>query len=213
MTRIPRDAVVLIPGLWLLGASLVWQARRLHWAGFDVHRVSYPTVRHTLEENATHLEHVVRRMDAETIHFVGHSLGGIVIRALFHFFPEQRPGRIVTIASPHGGSHVGELFSRSKLGRVLLGASVPEVLSHRPAQWPLPAREIGVIRGDLPVGLGRFFPGLETPNDGLLTAQEAWLDGAADEVTLRVAHTGMLFAPSVAEATIRFLRQGRFTDG
>jgi len=213
MTGTPREAVVLIPGLWLLGSSLFWQARRLQAAGFAVHRISYPTVRHTLKENAIHLEQVVRKIDAKTIHFVGHSLGGIVIRALFHFFPDQRPGRIVTIASPHGGTHVGELFSQSKLGRLLLGASVPEVLAHRPAQWALPSREIGVIRGDLPVGLGRFFPGLTTPNDGLLTAEETWLEGATDEITLHVAHTGMLFAAAVAEATIHFLKHGRFGAG
>ncbi len=212
MAAAQREAVILIPGLWLLGSSLLLQAYRLRRAGFDVHPVSYPTVRQSLQDNAARVEQVTRAVRAETVHFVGHSLGGIVIRALFHFFPEQRPGRIVTIASPHGGTHVGKLISRSRLGRAILGASVREVLAHVPAAWPLPPREIGVIRGDMAMGMGRIFPGLTAPNDGLLTAPETWLDGATDELTLPVAHTGMLFASSVAQATIRFLRCGRFAD-
>ena len=207
-----RECVVLIPGLWLLGASLGIQARRLRSAGFDVHLVSYATVRQSLKDNALHISRITRELEADTIHYVGHSLGGIVIRALFHFYPDPRPGRVVTIASPHMGSEVAKRFSRYALGRVIVGESIRELLDGIPQQWPLPSREIGLIRGNLPIGLGRFFPGLPSPNDGLLTEQETWLEGVTDNVTLPIAHTGMLFAPAVADAVSRFLRTGQFAN-
>ncbi len=186
-------------------------ARRLRHCGFDVHMVSYPTVNHTLEQSAGYIQRYVDTLNAEVIHFVGHSLGGIVARALFYYYPRQRPGRLVTIASPHGGSHVGRMVSRCPVGYGVLGKSMQQVLDAVPQQWPLPAkRDVGVIRGSLPIGLGRIFRGLSKPNDGVLTLTEASLAGATDEITLAVAHTGMLFAPAVARQVCRFLATGRF---
>jgi pimeloyl-ACP methyl ester carboxylesterase len=204
------EAVVLMHGLWLTGASLLFLARRLRRCGFAVHPFSYDSVRKDLRANAEALARFAQGIDAPTLHFVGHSLGGIVIRALFHYFPEQRPGRIVTLASPHGGSHVGERIARTRLGRRLLGASVRQLLARAPASWPLPARDIGAICGTAPIGAGRLFSDRRGTNDGLLTLEETILPGATDTIALPTAHSAMPFSRAVGEQVCRFLQTGRF---
>jgi pimeloyl-ACP methyl ester carboxylesterase len=196
--------------LWLSGAFLFFLARHLRRCGFRVHTFSYASVRKDLRANAADLQAFVARLDAPIVHFVGHSLGGIVIRALFHYYPQQRPGRIVTLATPHGGSHVGERVARSPVGRRMLGASVRQLLARVPQGWALPGRDIGVISGTVPIGAGRLFSNRRETNDGLLTLDEAALPGATDAVELRVAHTAMPFARQTGEQVCWFLRTGRF---
>lgn len=197
-------------GLWLSGVFLFFLARHLRRCGFRVHTFSYASVRKDLRANAVDLQAFVARLDAPTVHFVGHSLGGIVIRALFHYFPQQRPGRIVTLAAPHGGSHVGERIARSGLGRRMLGASVRQLLARVPQGWTLPERDLGVISGTVPIGAGRLFSNRGGIGDGLLTLDEATLPGATDAIELRVAHTAMPFARQTGEQVCQFLRTGRF---
>ena len=204
------ETVVLVHGLWLTGASLYFLARHLRGCAFRVHTFTYASVRKDLRANAADLQAFVARLDSPVVHLVGHSLGGIVIRALFHYFPQQRPGRIVTLATPHGGSHVGERIARSRLGRRVLGAGVCQLLARQPQGWALPPRDIGVISGTVPIGLGRLFSNRREPGDGLLTLEEAALPGATDSIALPLAHSAMPFARQTGEQVCQFLRTGRF---
>lgn len=208
----PQDdipAVVLVHGLWLAGWCMALIARRLRRVGFRTYLFSYSSVRRTLHENAVALSHFAETIDARTLHFVGHSLGGVVIQAMLNRAPPSRPGRIVTLGSPHRGTYVARALSRVAFGRLILGASIADVLRGEPTP-DLSARELGLVRGDMPIGLGQLFPGLGHPNDGVVAEQEANLPGAADQITLHVSHTGMLVSARVADCIGRFLRSGRF---
>jgi pimeloyl-ACP methyl ester carboxylesterase len=204
------ETVVLVPGLWLPAASLTYLARGLARCGFETRCFSYPSVRGGLRANAERLNAFLARVDAPVVHLVGHSLGGVVIRALFQYFPAQRPGRIVMLASPLQGSRAAARVLRTRRGARLVGESVAELQGGSPARWPLPAREIGVVRGTLPVGLGRLVCRLRGPNDGLLELTETALPGATDSVDLPVAHTAMLVSRRAVTQVCHFLRHGRF---
>jgi len=205
------DAVVLIHGLWLGRAALWPLARRLRRAGFSVHPFSYPSVHLDLHANAARLASFVRGIDAGTVHLVGHSLGGIIIRALLNDYPDLGRGRVVTLGTPHGGSIVGRTLTRSALWRALMGRAVAALNAGEPASWPVPACEIGTVSGTHSFGGSRLvYRGLPRPNDGLLTVAESQWPGARDSVALPVSHTGMLLSRQVANAVTAFLRDGRF---
>lgn len=208
MTAGPRETVVLLHGLWLAGWCMGLLARPFRRAGFAVRLYSYPSVSANLEQNAERLSDYVRRLDSDVVHFVGHSLGGIVIRALFHYAMPERPGRAVTVVSPHNGSYVAATLARSRIGRAALGRSVTDLVAG--VAWPLPNREIGVIGGRGGVGLGRLAPGLPSPNDGVLTLAEMQLAGARDSIVLAHSHTAMLLAPAVGYQACHFVRHGGF---
>ena len=210
MSGARKETVVVTHGLWLGRWNLVMLGAALCRSGYTVRYFGYASVRRTLKENAGRLQRFVQDIDAPAVHFVGHSLGGIVIRALFHYFPDQRPGRIVTIATPHQGAHVATFLSRLAPGRWIIGKSIMELVAGEPQRWPLPRREIGIITGHFPLGMGRLFPGMTHPNDGLLNEDETRLSGASDRVCVHMNHTAMQFSPEVAKQVIAFINAGHF---
>ena len=205
-----RENVVLVNGLWLGDPALWWLARRLRRAGFQTFRFSYPSVRQDLRANAAQLHEFLARVPGETVHLVGYSLGGLVIRALFQFHPGQRPGRVVLLGSPQQGSRAAAALSASVIGRGLIGHSLADLNSGTPQAWGWPAREIGAIAGSLSLGLGRIVSRLPGPNDGTVQVEEAVPAVAHDQLVLHVSHAGLLIMPVVARQVAAFLRSGRF---
>jgi len=94
-----NETVVLVHGLWMNGVDMTLLRKRLQKAGFLTHQFSYPSVARSPRENARALNTFLTDIDAEVVHFVCHSLGGIIVRRLLHEYPEQRPGRFVTLVS------------------------------------------------------------------------------------------------------------------
>lgn len=205
-----RESVVLVNGLWLPDAALALLARRLRRAGFHAVPFSYPSVRDDLRANAGRLQDFLARVPGERVHLLGYSLGGLVIRALFHFHPGQRPGRIVLLGSPQQGSRAAHGLARTRLGRRLLGRSLADLNAGRPQAWQWPRHDTGVIAGRAPFGLGRLVADLPAPHDGTVAADETVLPAARDRLILPVNHSGLLLAPGVARQTAVFLRSGAF---
>lgn len=179
--------------------------------GFEVDCFGYSTVRRSPARGIADLARWARGLNAESLHFVGHSLGGLLIlRMLSEFGAELPPGRVVVLGSPLCGSAVARRISTMPGLRRSLGRSL-ELLD--PGLQRLPAdREIGAIAGTATLGLGRLFAHLDSPHDGTVSVAETRIDGLADHLELPVSHTGMVLSKSVAEAAVRFLRDGRFAQ-
>ena len=203
-----QEVVVLVHGLYLHGLAMWPLASRLQRAGFEPVIFSYPSVRLPPAENARALAQRVAALTSTRVHFLAHSLGGIVIRHLFHQFPDQPPGRVVTLGAPHQGSVTASHLQRRGLG-FTLGLSTEQGLLGELPPWPAD-RELGSIAGTLNVGLGRLLSAVSGPADGTVLVAETRLPGMRDHICLPVSHTGMLFAPAVAVQACAFLATGRF---
>ena len=203
------EAVVLIHGLWmpaLVMAVLAWRLRRAGWATF---RFSYSS-RHTkLRENAVALAAFVQGIDVPRVHFVAHSLGGLLLMQLFQDHPGQRPGRVILLGTPYRGSYVARRLSRLAWGRWLCGLSLDKALLGDGPRWT-GARELGVIAGTLPMGAGWIVPGLTKPNDGTVAVAETEVEARTDAITLPVTHSGLVLSAAVACQVVHFLNTGRF---
>ena len=205
----PNEAVVLVHGLWVNGFDMSLLRQRLRKAGYATHQFSYNSVTCQPEENAEKLNSFVQDIDASTIHFVGHSLGGIVIRHLFHQYPEQKPGRVVTLGTPHQQSKAARQLSSFMPGKWLLGKSTEHGLLGELPKWQAP-RQLGSVAGTLHFGMGIIIPGVPRPNDGTVAVDETRLEGMVDHLTLSVSHFGLLLSTKAGNAVILFLREGKF---
>ena len=203
------EAVILVPGLFLSGWSMGALRARLAACGFEPRVFTYHTVRAGLRESAVELARFLYSIPHPVVHFVGHSLGGLLIRHLFALYPPQRPGRVVTLGTPHQGSYVARKIGRVPVLGVLLALPSQDGLSGNAPAWPA-ERELGVIAGALPFGLGRLLTGLPTPNDGTVGLEETRLAGMTAHIAVPVTHTGLLVSSEVARLTCRYLRSGRF---
>lgn len=207
--------IVYVHGLWVTGREGFWLRRRLERdLGATALVFAYPAAAGDAASNARALAEYLRAVRADTLHLVGHSLGGLVIVQMFEEYvggPERLPpGRIVLLAPPLRGSRAARNLARLPFGRAIMGpGAAEELLMPRAHRWN-GARELGVIAGDLGFGLGRLVGTLGGPSDGTVRVEETEIDGAADRVVLRASHSGMLFSAAVARAAGTFLSTGRF---
>jgi pimeloyl-ACP methyl ester carboxylesterase len=207
---VERTLTILVHGLWMPSAFMELQRRHLDQMGFDAVVYTYPTMRLSLTENADRLAGYAAATGAPAIHWVGHSMGGLLILHMLARTPGMVPGRVVMQGTPYHGSYAARTLAQFDFGAHLLGRSMQEWDEiDKPAAYP--GREIGVIAGSLGLGLGRLIAwGLPEPNDGVVSVEETELPEARDHIVLPVSHSGMLLAKSVVHQTGAFLREGRF---
>src|SRR5712691_12123630 len=112
-----KEAVIVVHGLWVNSMLMRLLGYRIRRCGFNVAYFSYDSVRTTLEQNAASLSGFAAALSANTVHWVGHSLGGIVILKMLEQCPEPRTGRIVLMGVPCNGSHAAQVLARTVAGR------------------------------------------------------------------------------------------------
>lgn len=204
------ETVIVVHGLWMPGFETSLLRRRLRAAGFDPVLFRFPTVSATLSENAARLGRFAEEMDRNPIHYVGHSLGGVLAAEMVETHRPATPGRIVCLGSPLNGSQAGRILSRLPFCERLVGRSIGE-LNDRGGLPPWAGeRDLGVIAGSRGFGAGMFLGPLPRPNDGTVTVEETELEGATDHIVVPVTHTTLVLSAEVARRTIAFLRSGRF---
>ena len=202
-----RD-VVLAPGLWMPGAAMTLLASRLARAGYFPHVFTYRG-RSPLEGNVARFARFVREsLDGRAAHFVGHSLGGVLILETLNARPELPVASAILLGAPVRGCFAGRRFGTARLGRWMMGAC-GELWQEREAVWKRDA-PLGVLAGTVPLGLGRAFGRLPGPNDGVVRVDETVVDGMAARVLVPLGHSLLIVSGSVGRQVERFMQEGRF---
>ncbi len=206
-----REAVVFVHGIWMTGAEMLILRRRLAQCGFECFNFRYQSLRRTPRENATNLNKYLQTIQADVIHLVAHSLGGIVLLHLFDKYPQHKPGRVVMMGTPIRGSQVAQKMATTRWLEHFLGRSTDRGLLGDAPRWQT-ERELGMIAGTEGFGIGKLIllGKLQEPNDGTVHLAATCSSGITDHVALPYSHHGMLFARPVAEAVCRFLQTGKF---
>jgi pimeloyl-ACP methyl ester carboxylesterase len=206
---VTRD-VVLLHGLWMNRHVMAPLARRLAQAGFVAHAVTYRSVARGLDDHVERVARLVDGLGTAPVHFVAHSMGGLVTAA---YLARARPGtadRVVLLGAPLAGCHAGRELAGHRAWCAALGASARMWRAHGGCVLPAGVTA-GAIAGTGRIGLGRFFVKLADPNDGVVRVAETRIPGLADHVVLPVSHSVMLIDIRVARETVHFLRHGRFS--
>jgi pimeloyl-ACP methyl ester carboxylesterase len=202
-------SVLVVHGLWMNGLETHWLRQRLAARGFDARAFSYHSLHADLPEVVAALEAQVRALPPP-VHLVGHSLGGVMLLALFERVTDLPEGRVVLLGSPVNGSCAATAVSRWPIGPAVLGRlALQELVGERRRCWTQP-RDLGVIAGCTSAGMGRFVSNLPEPNDGTVAVDETRISGMTEHLVLPVTHTGMMLSSEVADRTARFLTGGQF---
>jgi hypothetical protein len=213
----PGETVVLLHGVAMRPFSLGRIAAALRRDGYRVVNLGYPSRTLPLEQIARHhlpAQLRAHRVDAAArVHFVTHSMGGLVLRL---YLQEQRPanlGRVVMLGPPNHGSAAADYAATRRLLRWIGGVNLPALGTGEAAvaRW-LPAAdfEVGVIAGTRSIH-GLFRRVLRGENDGTVTVESARLEGMKDFLALPRSHTLMLWRRDVLAQARAFLRDGKFS--
>jgi pimeloyl-ACP methyl ester carboxylesterase len=212
----PAEKVILLHGLGRTDWSMQLLADRISAAGFETHNIGYPSLDLELEQIVDYLDAEIDACcaDAERLHFVTHSLGGILVRAYAAKHAPQNLRRVVMLAPPNHGSEYVDAMQEWALFRLAAGPTGVRLgtgADSLPNRLPVPEFEFGVIAGinnPNPVS-EHVIPGA---SDGTVSVESTQLDGMSDFITVDESHTFIMRSPLVAEQTIAFLRNGRFTQ-
>jgi triacylglycerol lipase len=212
----PGEWIVLMHGL----GRTSWSMNRILWSleaeRYNVFVLSYPTRRHGVEGlSERYLHRVVTAkvpVSAAKVHFVTHSLGGIVLRRYLAHHTIPNLGRVVMLAPPNHGSKLVDSLRRNAIGRWILGRSGRELgttPNDQPQRLGPVDFSLGVIAGD--ASLNPIFSRiLKDPNDGKVTVESARIDGMSDFVVIRSSHTWMMWRGETLRYIKNFIRDGNF---
>lgn len=210
------EAVILLHGLARTRWSMKIAERFLRKKGYVAVNMGYPSRKKNIEtlSNTVISKAILncRNQGAETIHFVTHSMGGILVR---HFLEHQDItglGRVVMLSPPNHGSEVVDRLKHLKLFKWMNGPAGQELGTDEksvPSQLPEPGFDLGIITGDRSVNplLSHLIPG---KNDGKVSVESARLKKIKDFLVVHRAHSFIMNDPKVLEQAHRFLCTGRF---
>ena len=209
----PDTTIIFIHGLWMTGADMAILRSRFTRSDYLLKHFRYPSTQVTPTIAAGALSDMLETLPNGVVHFVCHSLGGLVLRHFFHGFAHRFSGtcfsRVVTLGTPHQGNFIARKMNQMSLGRRLLGKSLKQGLIGGAPSWEGYC-ELGSIAGTFPLGLGGLPPFSSSPNDGTVLVEETYLAGMKDHIELSTSHIGLLFSRQVFRQANHFLEEGSF---
>ena len=216
--RSEQEVVVLLHGLARTNRSMNRMQKKLRTAGYTVYSLQYPSTRKAVEQIAEeNLAPLLARCQAThsgKIHFVTHSLGGIVVRQYLTRHTLRNPGRVVMLAPPNQGSEAVDKLGHLTLFDWIYGpagrqlGTAPDAL---PMQLPAPPVEVGVIAGTRSINwfLSRMIPG---PDDGKVSVASTKVLGMDDFLIVGDSHRYITRSDIVFRNTENFLINGEFLE-
>lgn len=210
------EYVVVLHGLCKSRHSMSSMARALSREGYEVLNVSYPSRKMSVRElSDLVIGDALQRCAtnrAARIHFVTHSLGGILVRDYCARHTITNLGHVVMLAPPNGGSEVIDKVSGMRLFAWIAGPAGPELGTSDdlpPRRLGPPNFSVGIIAGRHSVNWinSTILPGAD---DGKVTVASTRLDGMKDHVVVPASHPLISRNRQAIANTLHFLRHGRF---
>lgn len=212
----PRSpGVVLLHGIARTSRSLRTLERALRAEGFATLNLDYPSRSKPLDALAADIHPRISEFAGTTsqLHFLAHSMGGLLTRVYVARHRPARLGRVVMLGTPNGGSEVANLLKNLSLYRAFYGPAGQQLTTTPDdtlISLPSPDYPVGIIAGIKSIDPITSHFVLPRPNDGRVSLQSAQLAGMADLAIVKASHTGLVRQPAAIAQALAFLRDGRF---
>lgn len=208
------QVVFLLHGICKSSYDMAFIALTLRRAGYEVVNWQYPSRKYDLEKLAGKLEEAVKPYADRQVHFVTHSMGGIVVRTYLNTYKPGNVGRMVMIAPPNQGAFLANLLGDWMVYRLVFGPAGQQLRQGAPggcAEAGVPGCEFGVIAGGTgdSHGMNPIIPG---DNDGTVAVADTRLEGMQDFLLVPYGHTYIQFMPRTVQNVMHFLETGHFYE-
>jgi len=211
-----QDGVVLLHGISRTARSFRKMQTALEGCGFATLNQDYASRRKALEALAEDIHPAIQRfadgIDG-SVHFVGHSMGGLLARVYLARYRPKRLGRVVMLGTPNSGSEIADRLKHIGAYRAWFGPAGQQLVTQRDAtiaaMFPPIDYPVGIIAGNRSVDpiMSAFLP---KPHDGRVSVENTRLDGMADHIIVGTSHPWLVRNGRAIEQTITFVRDGSF---
>jgi pimeloyl-ACP methyl ester carboxylesterase len=188
----------------------------LEGCGFATLNQDYASRRKALEALAEDIHPAIQRfadgIDG-SVHFVGHSMGGLLARVYIARHRPARLGRVVMLGTPNSGSEIADRLKHIGAYRAWFGPAGQQLVTQRDAtiaaMFPPIDYPVGIIAGNRSVDpiMSAFLP---KPHDGRVSVENTRLDGMADHIIVGTSHPWLVRNGRAIEQAITFVRDGSF---
>jgi pimeloyl-ACP methyl ester carboxylesterase len=209
------EGVVLLHGIFRGRRSMQGLARFLGSEGYRTLNLGYPSRRQPIEALVAHIQPQIAAFAPSVsgkLHFVGHSMGGLLIRAYLHRFRPPNLGRVVMMGTPNQGSEVADFLKDWWTYKKLFGPAGQQLVTGLTTADTLFGAidyELGVIAGNRSIDpISSLIIG--DPNDGRVSIESTKVAGMADHIVVPVSHPFLPAKKEVHRLVLAFLRHGRF---
>ena len=211
-----QDGVVLLHGISRTALSFRKMQSALERAGFATLNLDYASRRKALEALAEDIHPAIQRFADRidgSVHFVCHSMGGLLARVYLARYRPKRLGRVVMLGTPNSGSEIADRLKNFGAYRAFFGPAGQQLGTQRSAldhaMLPPVDYPVGIIAGNRSIDpvAGRMLP---KPHDGRVSVENTKLDGMADHIVMETTHPWLARNGPAIEQTIVFLRDGEF---
>ncbi|MDY0029155.1 MAG: alpha/beta fold hydrolase [Pseudobdellovibrionaceae bacterium] len=217
-----KEKVFLLHGIALNRYSLIYLQNRLQKSGFDATALSYPSTTLPLDALAdwfytTYLEPTDLNSYGK-IHFIGHSMGGLVIRETLAKYKDRidpdKVGRVVMLGSPNQGSELADAFKDFRLYKWFFGPAGQELTTHHRKTRLYPCYyEVGILAGTVKWLYPLSCIWIKGDHDGRVSVDSTKLPDMKDHISLKTSHTFMIYRRDVSRQIISFIKTGSFERG
>lgn len=209
-----QDHVVLLHGLVRSSRSMQKMEVALQKEGYVVHNLDYDSRHHSIEQLA---ESVGQQISAKTeaatrVHFVTHSLGGILIRHIQATAPIPKLERVVMLSPPNRGSEVVDKIGHWWLFRKINGPAGQQLGTRSDGfinKLPAIDFDCGVLTGDRSINWINSLM-IQGKDDGKVSVASAQIEGVTSFKAVHATHPMIMKNQSVIKEAISFLKTGAF---
>lgn len=209
-----NDYVVLLHGI-LIGS---WQMHPLSTffaeQGYEVINIAYPSTDYNLEKLSSIVAADIKKriIIDKPVHFIGYSMGGLVIRATLKKYKPKIMGRVVQIATPNKGSEIADRLKNNIFYKFLYGPAGQQLITDQSKIKSLFGPidyDLGIIAG---YGANNFIfkKTFDGENDGTVAVNKVFIAGCKDYIKIRGTHFFMPFDTEVKSQALHFIKHGKF---
>ncbi len=185
--------------------------------GYRTLNILYPSRKMSLEEISDFVNDKIQEEQArspfKTIHFVTHSMGGLIAR---YYIKQENPknlGKVVMLGTPNKGSEFADFFTETELlapiFKGIFGPASGQLTTYYEHIDDEITYPLGVIAGDVSINpLAPLI--LSGAHDGIVAVESTRIEGMSDHITLPASHSFMMFNQEVINQTLHFLQHSTF---
>lgn len=208
--------VILLHGIFRTSAHMRPLEGYLQQYGYDVLNLDYPSTKYPIE---TLIDRIAQEIDStlarntHTVHFVGYSMGGLLVRGILAKYRPNHLGRVVLLAPPNHGSEVADFLKNNYFYKLLYGPAGQQIgtkdSQHLQPLFGKVDYELGIIAGNFTIDPFSSYL-IAGDDDGKVSVESTKLDGMKEHIIVSASHTFFPSNKKVQRLTLEFLETGKF---